>query len=226
MTAGERKTDARVGAANERFKERYGEWLWGSITLAVALHFAIVLAWPSMSVADVSMSTTALSTVELPPEIEVPPEPEAVPRPARPVIADVEVDQDITIPETTFESNPVDELPPPVASDDADLAAAPSFTPFEVAPRLINEREVQRTLLRYYPDLYKDAGIEGTVVLWFFINEEGRVINTRLVRSSGYDDLDRAGMRVAEMMRFSPAQNRDKKVPVWIQLPVIFEVMK
>ncbi len=212
-------------SANERFKASYSEWLWGSVTLAVVLHFAVVLAWPSMSVADVSYDTTELAAVELPPEIEVPPPPEAIPRPAMPVISDVELEQEITIAPTTFEANPVDQLPPPVsASNDADLAAAPSFTPYEVAPRLINKTEVQQALLRYYPALYKDAGIEGTVTLWFFINEEGRVVNTRLVRSSGYEDLDDAAARVAEIMRFSPAQNRDKKVPVWIQLPVIFEI--
>ena len=36
--------------------------------------------------------------------------------------------------------------------------------------------------------------------------------------------LDTAAIRVAGVYRFSPALNREKKVPVWVQFPITFQV--
>jgi outer membrane biosynthesis protein TonB len=35
--------------------------------------------------------------------------------------------------------------------------------------------------------------------------------------------LDEAALQVADVIRFSPALNRDKRVPVWISLPINFQ---
>jgi TonB family protein len=40
---------------------------------------------------------------------------------------------------------------------------------------------------------------------------------------SGHTSLDEAALRVANVMQFSPAMNRDKKVPVWVSLPITFQ---
>jgi hypothetical protein len=66
-----------------------------------------------MSADAISYSTTELTAIDLPPEIEIPPAPTSIARPAMPVIATGEIDEDITIAPTTFEGNPVSELPPP-----------------------------------------------------------------------------------------------------------------
>ena len=104
-----------------------------------------------------------------------------------------------------------------------DIAAAPRFTPMTVRPSLRNRSEVARGMQRFYPPLLRDAGVGGTVVLWFFINEQGEVVRTQLKQSSGHQQLDEAATRVAELMEFTPAQNRDRTVPVWIELPVTFQ---
>jgi periplasmic protein TonB len=100
---------------------------------------------------------------------------------------------------------------------------APVFTPMTVQPELQNRRQVQQTLERTYPPLLRDAGIGGTPTVWFFIDEDGRVLRTQMHESSGHGALDEAALRVAEMMRFSPAMNRDKKVPVWVSIPIVFQ---
>lgn len=64
----------------------------------------------------------------------------------------------------------------------------------------------------------------GTVAVWFFIDAEGRVVRTLVNESSGYDELDEAALRVAGRLRFSPAWNRDRRVPVWVSLPITFQV--
>jgi len=77
---------------------------------------------------------------------------------------------------------------------------------------------------REYPPLLRDAGIGGTVRVYFFIDENGTVQDTRIDQSSGHQALDDAALEVAGIYRFSPALNRDKKVPVWVSFPITFQV--
>jgi TonB family protein len=104
-----------------------------------------------------------------------------------------------------------------------DPADGPSFTPMTVRPQLRNVREVQQALMRHYPPLLRGAGIGGEAVLWFFIDAEGVVQDTRISQSSGHDALDQAALAVAGVMEFTPAYNRDVRVPVWIAMPIRFE---
>jgi len=107
---------------------------------------------------------------------------------------------------------------------DFDLSAEPTFTPFTAAPVLMNMAEVQRALVDEYPPVIRDAGMGGVVTVWFFIDEDGLVGQTRVDTSSGLPELDEAALSVAGVMRFSPARNRDERVPVWVSLPVRFQI--
>jgi protein TonB len=191
--------------------------------VATVAHFCIFAFWPEMTAEDVSIQSEQLEAIELPPEIEIPPPPEAIRRPATPVIATADIDEDITIAPTTFEDNPVEDLPPPPEEvTTTDISAAPTFTPYTVRPDIKNRAEVARALEREYPPLLRDAGIGGTVQVWFFIDEEGRVQRTQVNESSGHKALDDAAIQVANIIEFTPALNRDKRVPVWISLPITF----
>ncbi|MFH1765102.1 MAG: TonB family protein [Gemmatimonadota bacterium] len=209
--------------ANERFKRSFGSWFWSSMILATVAHFSVFAFWPEMTAEDVSYSSDELTAIELPPEIEIPPPPEAIARPATPVMATADIDEDITIAPTTFEDNPVEDLPPPPEEvTTTDISAAPTFTPFTVKPDIRNRAEVARALEREYPPLLRDAGIGGTVDVWFFIDEQGAVVRTQVDKSSGHKALDDAAVAVADIIQFTPALNRDKRVPVWISLPITF----
>ena len=104
------------------------------------------------------------------------------------------------------------------------VEAGPTFTPYTVAPWLKNTRDVARALQREYPTALRSAGIGSQVLLWLFIDDTGKVQQTVLKTSSGFDSLDAAAMRVAMLMEFSPALNRDRNVPVWVAVPVDFKV--
>lgn len=209
--------------ANDRFKKSFNTWFWGSVVAATAVHFAMFMFWPTLTAEDVSFDSEELVAIELPPEIEIPPPPQAISRPATPVIAAADISEDITIAPTTFEDNPVEELPPPPDEEAVDISAAPTFTPYTVRPDLTNEREVQRALEREYPPILRDAGIGGTVNVHFFIDEEGMVQRTLVAQTSGHASLDEAALRVANVFRFTPALNLDKIVPVWIAIPITFQ---
>ena len=210
--------------ANERLKRSFSSWFWGSMIAATVIHFAAFAFWPELTAADFSFDSTELEAIELPPEIEIPPPPQQIARPATPVMASADIDEDITIAPTTFEDNPVEDLPPPPEEAVVDISAAPTFTPFTVAPDILNRVEVIRAMEREYPPLLRDAGIGGTVQVYFFIDEEGVVQQFQVNVSSGHRALDDAALAVAGVYRFSPALNRDKRVPVWVSFGITFQV--
>jgi len=210
--------------ANDRLKRSFSSWFWGSMILATAFHFSAFAFWPELTAADFSFDSEELEAIELPPEIEIPPPPQQIARPATPVMASADIDEDITIAPTTFEDNPVEDLPPPPEEQAVDLSAAPTFTPFTVAPDIQNRAEVIRAMEREYPPLLRDAGIGGTVQVFFFIDEEGTVQQFQVNESSGHQALDDAALAVAGVYRFSAALNRDKRVPVWVSFGITFQV--
>lgn len=75
-----------------------------------------------------------------------------------------------------------------------------------------------------YPPLLRDAEIEGTVFVHFFIDTEGDVVVWGVYQSSGHAPLDEAAMRLAEVFRFSPVMLRGEPVPVWTSFPITFSV--
>lgn len=115
------------------------------------------------------------------------------------------------------------ELAPSVV-ERPELLDGPTFTPFTVAPSTLNRQEVVDALNAEYPPLLRDAGVGGSVRVWFFIDELGRVGEVRLSRSSGHEALDQAALRVARVFRFAPGRNQDVAVPVWVQFPITFQV--
>lgn len=214
-------------SANDRFKDHFGSFLAGGLILATLAHLALFELFPTMRAADIEASAGATETVELPPEVKIPPPPQRVARPATPkVAAAAEVDEDVTISKTSFEANPVEQLPPPPkdAGGGEGGEDRPAFIPYDVPPELKNPGEVQDALKRSYPDHLRKNRIGGRVVLWVYVDEEGRVQKSRVQQSSGYPALDRAAKEVAAEMRFSPAMNRDRKTAVWVQQAIEFEV--
>lgn len=209
-------------SANEAFKRSFTPWFWGSISVATLMHFLVFAFWPSMSAAHAGIDTGETPLVNPPTRFELPPPPEAITRPARPVINEALDDLDITIPPTDFGNNPSWTLPPPPDDVDTNIEDVPAWTAVDVYPFIKNRDELRRALEREYPPFYRDSGIGGTTKVWFYIDETGKVLKTRIHTSSGYEALDDAALRVAHLYEFSPALNRDKPVPVWVSLDITF----
>jgi len=212
------------GSANDRFKKSAESYLWGALCIAVVAHFGLFNFFPELTASDVSFGVDEFEAIELPPEVEIPPPPEQISRPAVPVVAATELEEDITIAPTTFEENPVENLPPP-PSDASRLGDQPVFTPMTVRPEIKDRRAALRIVERNYPRLLKDAGIGGDVNVWVFIDANGAVQNAQVQKSSGNRALDDAALRSAQEFTFTPALNRDKRVPVWISIPIAFAVI-
>jgi protein TonB len=118
--------------------------------------------------------------------------------------------------------------PPPLVEparvEEKDVSAEPTFTPFTVAPSILNRSEVVAAMEKAYPALLRDAGISGTVRIYFFIGSDGTTLKTQIDRPSPHPELDEAALSVASIYRFSPALNRTQPVPVWVSFPITFQV--
>lgn len=100
--------------------------------------------------------------------------------------------------------------------------ATPHFTPYTRKPELLNRQTVSRELVRNYPPELHQRGQGGTTILWLLISEQGNVERAIVKQSSGFPQLDRAAVRVAGSMLFSPAEYRGRKTRVWIAVPIVF----
>ena len=217
----ESKSSAIWVTANERFKSRSEDWMTMGVVAAVVAHFALFALFPKFDAEDVNFTADEIEMVELPPEVKIPPPPEQISRPATPRVSNVMLDEDITIARTDFESNPIENLPPPPAG--ARPSDVPSYIPRDVEPRLTNNSRVVRLLEQRYPSMLREAGISGSVILYLFVDVQGRPQKSQVQTSSGYAQFDAAAASIANDMEFSPAMNRDKPVGVWILQKIDFE---
>lgn len=74
-----------------------------------------------------------------------------------------------------------------------------------------------------YPWVAEKAGIEGTVILEVDIDETGKVIDARVIKSAGFG-FDEAAIEAIKKSRFSPALRYGKPVSIRVRLPIKFEL--
>ena len=215
------RDDSSSSTANERFKRAYGSFSRVGLLAAVTLHFGLFVLVTPFEAADLGSSADEMESITLPPRYTIPPPPEQIARPAAPRVSDVDVSDDVTIPRTTFEDFDTENALPPPPERGA-VSDRPAFVVYDTPPVLQNRQEVEQLLERHYPRSLKEAGIEGTVHLWVYVDEQGRVVRSEVRESSGSALLDEAAQRVAAEMRFSPAKNREKVTAVWVSQVVRF----
>jgi protein TonB len=106
------------------------------------------------------------------------------------------------------------DAPPPRAGA-ADTAATPGFEP----PVLLNPE----TPVNYPRALYED-GVEGTVILRLFVDEQGRVVtdSTRVVEGSGYPALDSAALAGVPAFEYAPARRDGSPIATPFLQPIHF----
>ena len=75
-----------------------------------------------------------------------------------------------------------------------------------------------------YPEIAKENGVQGRVILQFTILRDGTLGNVKLLR--GVDGaLDKEAMRVvSQSPKWEPGRQRDRAVNVTYTFPVIFQL--
>lgn len=106
------------------------------------------------------------------------------------------------------------------------LSREPVFTPFDERPEL-NREKAFKTIVKHYRDVIDIRNVGGgSVHVWVFVDADGRVRNTALLRSSGHKDMDEAAMRAALEFEFTPARFKGEVVPAWITMPISLNITK
>lgn len=72
-----------------------------------------------------------------------------------------------------------------------------------------------------YPDMARQAGVEGRVILQIFISTEGKPVQVVITQSSGLGSMDEAAEEAAWKSSWSPARRADN-VPVGVWTSVIY----
>lgn len=90
-------------------------------------------------------------------------------------------------------------------------------------PRWLNKQETLAALKRFYPDLERRAGREGSVTVEIEIGVDGLVHEVKVLSSAG-ELFDDAARRVAKLMRFEPELKASVPVKSRKKLPVVFQL--
>lgn len=204
--------DTTRNIATLEFEERYY-----AIAIRVALIVALVIAigafllLPKEFVVKPYQLRRSVEMVmeNLPPVLEKIAEPPKVAKPSVPVAATSEAEVEAT----TVEATTFTEVTKRTEETDIPVVA---FWKVEVKPNPIN---IPKPV---YPDLARNAGIEGQCVVEALVDVDGSIIEARIIKSSGNQSLDAAAVEAAYKAKFTPAKQRDKAVRVWVSIPYRF----
>jgi len=98
-----------------------------------------------------------------------------------------------------------------------EIEMPPEFVPYDIAP------EPKYWFKPEYPDIAREAGIEGMVILKLLVDTDGSVLAVKILKSV-HPALDQAASDAAMDSKFSPAMHRNKPVKVWVSFPVKFRL--
>ncbi|OGF15258.1 MAG: hypothetical protein A2W00_06630 [Candidatus Eisenbacteria bacterium RBG_16_71_46] len=73
-----------------------------------------------------------------------------------------------------------------------------------------------------YPDIAREANVDGTVMVQALVGKDGKVKDTRVVKSIAM--LDAAAVAAVKQWVFKPALSNNKPVAVWVAVPVRFSL--
>ena len=73
-----------------------------------------------------------------------------------------------------------------------------------------------------YPDLAREAGVDGTVLVQALVDKGGKVRDVRVQKSIPM--LDQAAVDAVKQWTFKPALSNNKPVAVWVAVPVKFSL--
>jgi protein TonB len=157
-------------------------------------------------------------------ELKAPPPP----RPPIPVevpddviMEDIELDLDVTL-DLDAEILDIPPPPPKPAADKEEEDELEIFVVVEQMPTIIGGTEQLYSILDY-PEIARQAGIEGMVVVQVVVMPDGSPTQPMVARSAG-EILDKAAVEAVMKLSFSPGKQRGKPVMVRMAIPIRFRL--
>jgi protein TonB len=201
------------------------------VSLSLLLHAALLWHWQRTPIVAAAPATAGMSVqlLERPhaaAAAERPPAPLTTAAPPPPVQATGPKAPSVPATSQSEKRQPAAETEPGQrpATPPVALAAAGSGAPAaEAIDAAALESRLQEALARHfsYPLLARRRGWQGEVLLAFRLQSDGRIIDARVARSSGYGVLDRAALdALGKVGRISP----ESEYGFAMQLPVIYRL--
>lgn len=206
---------ALVAVENAKFKKGYTRYLRNSLWGAIAIHFLLFYFTPQFEFKPYVLREEYFEAIDLPEQFDIPPPPQEVAQPAIPMEAaeGEEVDDEAEIAPTSFDR--IEDVPPPPPPPSEQ---AREFYAFDEPPVLV------RYVSPKYPDLARQAGIEGTVLIRVLVGEDGKVINASIIQSDVTPAMEKAGLEAAKKFLFKPAKQRTVPVKAHMAVPIRFKL--
>jgi protein TonB len=73
-----------------------------------------------------------------------------------------------------------------------------------------------------YPDLARQAQVEGLVMVYALVGRDGRVVDARLDPKLHVPLLDETAVSAVRQWVFTPALDHNRPVMVWVNIPIRF----
>ncbi|MCD6336605.1 MAG: energy transducer TonB [Candidatus Neomarinimicrobiota bacterium] len=209
----------------ERFKARSGFMTEIALVVVLALVVLFVYLFPKFERESQIQKETVIEFIqsEEVPQIELQQMQAPQQRPSIPVMSeDEEISEDFTIDDMDFDDyEAIDAPPPPPSNSDGGIVV--EFIPYDEPPTPIGgQAAISRNTV--YPEIAKEAGIEGKVNVQAFINANGDVEHCLILKGMPGTGLDEAAIKAIKKTKFKPAKQRDRNVGVWISIPVTFKL--
>ena len=103
-----------------------------------------------------------------------------------------------------------------IDAGDIGLPSPDDYVAFEKAPELVKIDPV------VYPDIAREAGFEGTVMVRVLVGDDGFVKDMIIIQSVPM--LDESAADAAWTAVFKPALQKDRPVAVWMVIPLEFKM--
>jgi protein TonB len=160
-----------------------------------------------------------------PPPPPPPPEPRPMPKVAPPEIVAPKVEVETPPPQDPPQLQTTTEADPAPAQPTAQVQAeAPPAQPTDNsgAMRTAVLADPNGCAKPNYPAAAARNGETGTVTLALLVGTDGKVSSSRVQKSSGHRELDRAAVNALSMCRFKPATNNGAPEAGWAQIAYVW----
>ncbi len=97
-----------------------------------------------------------------------------------------------------------------------------TFVSVEEEPKPVNIRDIQKEI--GYPQIARDAGIQGNVVARVLVGTEGEYLKHKII-ASAHPILMRAVEKHLHKIKFTPAVKEGKQIWFWVNVPFRFKLM-
>jgi protein TonB len=133
--------------------------------------------------------------------------------------------EDVDISSTEIDLSEQVAPPPPPKKENTIVEEEPTFfVAVEEMPTPIGGIAAIQSKLKY-PEIARRAGVEGTVYILAFLNEEGIVVKTEIAKGLG-GGCDEEAEKAVKETKFTPGKQRGKPVKVRVMIPVKFQLQE